>query len=145
MKLKAIIRKHIFRFLVIAIMIVSRYKETLLLLLGCLIGTVCLAVFCFSDNIIIKIIFLIAEAVTFDIVFPIVTSVSAKRKIKNSGTTMGFILTSAFTGNMVFQLINGYVSEYFGRNYIPFIALAGAISCLISSFFLSSFNNRKKI
>jgi fucose permease len=111
--------------------IVSKFKEIHILFYGCLAGTICLLVFCSVLNLYIKISALALQAVFLAGVFPLSASIAAKRDTKNSGTILGFTIASAFAGSVLFQPINGYVAEYFGKQYIALVASAGAVMGLI--------------
>jgi fucose permease len=117
--------------MVITTKIVSKFQEIHILFYGCLAGTTCMLVFSSALNIYIKISALALQAVFLAGIFPLSTSIAAKRDPKNSGTILGFTIASAFAGSVVFQPINGYVTEYFGKGYIAFIASAGAVMGLI--------------
>ena len=114
--------------------IVSKYKEVDILFYGCLGGITFLAVFSFTPFIYIKIAALALQAICFAAIFSLATAIAAKRNPKNSGTVLGFTIAFAFAGSIVFQPIYGYVAEYFGKEYIAYIALAGT---LIGFIFLS--------
>ena len=114
--------------------IVSKYKEVDILFYSCLIGIIFLAVFSFTPFIYIKIAALALQAMFFTAIFPLTNAIAAKRYPKNSGTVLGFTIAFAFAGSIVFQPIYGYVTEYFGKEYIAYIALAGT---LIGFIFLS--------
>ena len=122
--------------MIIAIRIVSKFREITILFYGCLAGTICLSIFSFIPNIYVKISILAIQAIFFSGIFPLTTSISAQRNQENSGTILGFIIAFAFAGSIVFQPIYGYAAEYFGKNYIAFIALGGALIGLIFTFIL---------
>jgi len=117
--------------MVITTKIVSKFKEIHILFYGCLAGTICLLVFSSVLNIYIKISALALQAVFLAGIFSLSTSIAAKRDPKNSGTILGFTIASAFAGSVVFQPINGYVTEYFGKQYIALVASTGAVMGLI--------------
>ena len=114
--------------------IILKYKEVDILFYSCLIGIIFLAVFSFTPFIYIKIAALAIQAICFAAIFPLTNAIAAKRDPKNSGTILGFTIAFAFAGSIVFQPIYGYVTEYFGKEYITYIALGGA---LIGFTFLS--------
>ena len=116
--------------------IISRVKEITILFYSCLAGTICLALFTFMSNVYGKIMVLAIMAVFLSGVFPLTTAISVQRDQENSGTILGFVIALAFAGSIVFQPIFGYVAEYFGKNYIVFIALGGALIGLIFTFIL---------
>jgi fucose permease len=107
--------------------IVSKYKEVDILFYGCLGGIIFLAVFSFTPFIYIKIAALALQAICFAPIFSLATAITAKRAPKNSGTVLGFTIAFAFAGSIIFQPIYGYVTEYFGKEYIVYIALGGAL------------------
>jgi len=117
--------------LIIISRIISRFREITILFFGCLAGTACLFIFSSVHNVYIKIVALIIQAILFVGIFPLVTAILVKRKFEKSGTILGFNLAFSFAGSMVFQPLFGYVAEYFGENYIPFIALTGTLIGLI--------------
>ncbi len=114
--------------------IVSKYKEVDVLFYSCLGGIIFLAVFSFTPFIYIKIAALALQAICFAAIFPLTNAIAAKRDPKNSGTILGFTIAFAFAGSIIFQPIYGYVTEYFGKEYIVYITLGGA---LIGFIFLS--------
>ncbi len=107
--------------------IVSKYKEVNILFYSCLGGIMFLAVFSFTPLIYIKITALAMQAMFFAAIFPLTNAIAAKRDPKNSGTVLGFTIAFAFAGSIVFQPIYGYVAEYFGKEYIAYIALGGTL------------------
>jgi fucose permease len=117
--------------MVITTRIVSRFKEITLLFIGCITGTVCLALFSFIPNVYIKIVFLAILAIFFSVIFPLTTAISSQRDKENSGTILGFVIALTFASSIVFQPIFGYVAEYLGKSNIVFVSLSGAIIGLI--------------
>ena len=122
--------------IVIASRLLTRVKEITILFFGCLIGTLCLCIFSFIPNVFAKITVLTIQSIFFAGIFPLTTAISAQRDPENSGTILGFIIALAFAGSIVFQPIYGYVAEYFGKNYIVYVALAGALIGLVFTFIL---------
>jgi fucose permease len=116
--------------------IISRVKEITILFYGSLAGTICLALFSFIPNVYAKIVVFAIMAIFVSGIFPLTTAISVQRDPENSGTILGFVIALAFAGSIVFQPVFGYVAEYFGKNYIVFIALGGAILGLIFTFIL---------
>lgn len=112
---------------VITSKIVSKYKEVDVLFYSCLAGIVFLAVFTFIPFIYIKIIALTLQAICFAAIFPLTNAIAAKRDSKNTGTVLGFTIAFAFAGSIVFQPLYGYITEYLGKEYIAYIALAGTL------------------
>ena len=113
--------------IVITTRIVARYKEINILFYSCLAGIICLAVFSFIPFVYIKIAALALQAIFFAAIFPLTTAISANRDSKKSGTILGFTIAFAFAGSIVFQPIYGYITEYFGKEHIVYIALAGSL------------------
>jgi fucose permease len=122
--------------MVITIRIISKFREITILFYGCLLGTICLSIFSFIPNIYWKIAILAMQAIFLSGIFPLTTAISAQRNQENSGTILGFTIAFAFAGSIVFQPVYGYVAEYFGKNYIAYIALGGALIGLIFTFIL---------
>ena len=122
--------------MIITIRIIPRVREITILLSGCLAGTICLSIFCFIPNIYLKIVILSMQAVFFAGIFPLTTSISAKRDKENSGTILGFTIAFAFAGSIIFQPIYGYIAEYLGKNYIAYLALGGSIIGLVFTIIL---------
>ncbi|MCG2788955.1 MAG: MFS transporter [Actinomycetia bacterium] len=122
--------------MIITTRIISRVREITILLSGCLVGTICLFIFCFIPNIYLKIVILSMQAVFFAGIFPLTTSISAKRDKENSGTILGFTIAFAFAGSIIFQPIYGYIAEYLGKNYIAYLALGGSIIGLVFTIIL---------
>ncbi len=122
--------------MIITIRIVSRVKEATILISECLVGTICLSIFCFVPNIYFKMVILSVQAVFFASIFPLTTAISAKIDRENSGTILGFLIAFTFAGSIVFQPMYGYVAEYLGKNYIAYLALGGAIIGLIFTIIL---------
>lgn len=122
--------------MIITTRIISRVREITILLSGCLAGTICLSIFCFIPNIYLKIVILSIQAVFFAGIFPLTTSISAKRDKENSGTILGFTIAFAFAGSIIFQPIYGYIAEYLGKNYIAYLALGGSIIGLVFTIIL---------
>lgn len=122
--------------MIITIRIIPRVKEVTILLAGCLAGTICFSMFCFIPNIYFKIIILSIQAVFLAGIFPLTTAISAKIDRENSGTILGFLIAFAFAGSIVFQPIYGYIAEYFGKNYIAYLALGGSIIGLVFTIIL---------
>jgi len=116
--------------------IISRVKEINILISGCLTGTICLTLFCFVPNIFFKILILPLQAIFLAAIFPLTTSISAKRDKENSGTILGFTIAFAFAGSIVFQPVYGYIAEYLGKKYIAHLALGGSIIGLIFTIIL---------
>ena len=113
--------------IIITTKIVSKYKEVNILFYGCLGGIIFLAVFSFTPFIYIKITALALQAICFAPIFPLANTIAARRAPKNTGTVLGFTIAFAFAGSIVFQPIYGYVAEYFGKEYIVYIALGGTL------------------
>jgi len=113
--------------MVIITRIIAKYKEINILFYSCLAGIICLAVFGFTAFVYIKIAALALQAIFFAAIFPLTTAISAKRDPKNTGTILGFTIAFAFAGSIVFQPLYGYITEYFGKEYIAYIALAGTL------------------
>ncbi|MCJ7472817.1 MAG: MFS transporter, partial [Actinobacteria bacterium] len=112
---------------VITSKIVSKYKEVDVLFYSCLAGIIFLAVFCFIPFIYMKIMALSLQAICFATIFPLANTIAAKRDPKNTGTVLGFTIAFTFAGSIVFQPLYGYITEYFGKEYIAYIALAGVL------------------
>ncbi len=117
--------------IVIARRLLNRVREITILFFGCLVGTLCLCIFSFIPNIFVKITVLIIQSIFFAGIFPLTTAIFAQGDTENSGTILGFIIALAFAGSIAFQPIYGYVAEYFGKNYIVYVALAGALIGLV--------------
>ncbi len=113
--------------MIITTRLVAKYREINILFYSCFAGIICLAMFSFIPFVYIKIAALALQAIFFAAIFPLTTAISAKRDPKNSGTILGFTIAFAFAGSIVFQPLYGYVAEYFGKEYIAYIALAGTL------------------
>lgn len=107
--------------------IISKYKEMYVLFYSCLIGIIFLAVFSFTPFIYIKIVALALQAICLAAIFPLTNTIAAKRDPKNSGTILGFTIAFTFAGSIIFQPAYGYVAEYFGKEYIVYIAITGTL------------------
>lgn len=107
--------------------VVTKYKEINILFYSCLAGIICLSVFSFTSFVYLKIAALVLQAIFFASIFPLTTAISANRNSKNSGTILGFTIAFAFAGSIVFQPLYGYTAEYFGKEHIAYIALAGTL------------------
>ena len=107
--------------------VVAKYKEINILFYSCLAGIICLAVFSFTAFVYLKIAALALQAIFFAAIFPLTNAISANRDSKNSGTILGFTIAFTFAGSIVFQPLYGYVAEYFGKEYIAYITLAGTL------------------
>lgn len=118
-------------FSIIGVIIVTRfvtkYKEINILFYSCMAGIICLAVFSFTSFVYVKIVALALQAIFFAAIFPLSNTIVANRDSKNSGTVLGFTIAFAFAGSIVFQPLYGYITEYFGKEYIVFVTLSGAL------------------
>lgn len=106
---------------------VTKYKEISILFYSCIAGIICLVMFSFISFIYVKIAALALQAIFFAAIFPLVNAIAANRDSKNSGTILGFTIAFAFAGSIVFQPLYGYITEYFGKEYIVFVTLAGTL------------------
>jgi len=113
--------------MIITTRIVAKYQEINILFYSCLSGIICLSVFSFTTFLYVKIAALALQAIFFATIFSLTTAISANRDPKNSGTILGFTIAFAFAGSIVFQPLYGYIAEYFGKEYIVYIALAGSL------------------
>ncbi|MCD4669992.1 MAG: MFS transporter [Actinomycetia bacterium] len=113
--------------MIVATGLVAKYKEINILFYSCLAGITCLAIFSFIPFVYIKIAALSLQAIFFAAIFPLTNAIAANRDPKNSGTILGFTIAFAFAGSIVFQPLYGYIAEYFGREYIAYIALGGTL------------------
>jgi len=113
--------------MVITTRVVAKYKEINILFYSCLAGIICLAVFSFTASVYLKIAALVLQAIFFAAIFPLTNAISANRDSKNSGTILGFTIAFTFAGSIIFQPLYGYVAEYFGKEHIAYIALAGTL------------------
>jgi len=105
---------------------ITKYKEINILFYSCIAGIICLTVFSFTPFVYVKIAALSLQAIFFAAIFPLGNAIAANRDSKNSGTILGFTIAFAFAGSIVFQPLYGYITEYFGKEYIVFVTLAGA-------------------
>ena len=113
--------------MIITTRFITKYKEINILFYTCMAGIICLAVFSFTPFVYVKIVALSLQAIFFAAIFPLSNAIAAKRDSKNSGTILGFTIAFAFAGSIVFQPLYGYITEYFGKEYIVFVTLAGAL------------------
>ncbi|MCG9478696.1 MAG: MFS transporter [Actinomycetia bacterium] len=112
--------------MIITTKLVSKYKEVNVLFYSCMAGMVFLTAFSFIPVIYVKIIALALQGMCFAAIFPLTTSIAAHRDTGNSGTILGFTIALAFAGSIIFQPVYGYITEYFGKGYIAYIALGGS-------------------
>ncbi len=112
--------------MIITTRFITKYKEINILFYSCIAGIICLTVFSFTPFIYVKIAALSLQAIFFAAIFPLGNAIAADRDSKNSGTILGFTIAFAFAGSIVFQPLYGYITEYFGKEYIVFVTLAGA-------------------
>jgi len=117
--------------MIITTRFVTKYKEINILFYSCIAGIICLTVFSFTSFVYLKIAALALQAIFFAAVFPLVNAIAANRYSKNSGTILGFTIAFAFAGSIVFQPLYGYITEYFGKEYIVFVTLAGTLAGFI--------------
>lgn len=117
--------------MIITTRIISRFREIAILFYSCLGGIIFLTIFSFVPFVYVKIAALALQAMCFAALFPLTTSIAAKRDPENSGTILGFTIAFAFGGSLVFQPIYGYVTEYFGKEYISYIAFGGTLAGFI--------------
>jgi len=122
--------------MVITTRLVTKHKEITVLFYSCLAGIICLAIFSFSSFVYLKIAALALQAIFFAAIFPLTNAIGANRDPKNSGTIIGFTIGFAFAGSIVFQPLYGYIAEYFGKEYIVYITLIGALAGFVFVFML---------
>jgi len=113
--------------MIVTTRLIAKYREMNILFYSCLAGIICLAVFSFTPFVYIKIAALASQAIFFAAIFPLTNAISANRDPKNSGTILGFTIAFAFAGSIVFQPLYGYITEYFGKEYIAYITLGGTL------------------
>ena len=124
--------------------LVKRFKEVAILFYSSLAGIAFLALFSFLPVIYLKVVALALQAICFAAIFPLTTAIAVNRDPEHSGTVLGFTIAFAFAGSIVFQPFYGYITEYFGKGYISYIALGGTIVGFIFVSLLFRIIKRKK-
>jgi len=117
------------------------------LLLGiCIIAFISLTVLCFSSNVIVKMIFLFIQAISFAGVYPLITAIPVKEEPRdNSGSILAVVVSIGFLGGIVFQPVYGYIADYIGGGFTSFIALASMGFATIMTMILSITLRKRKI
>jgi len=117
------------------------------LLLGiCIIAFISLTVLCFSSNVIVKMIFLFIQAISFAGVYPLITAIPVKEEPRdNSGSILAVVVSIGFLGGIVFQPVYGYIADYIGGGFTSFIALASMGVASIMTIILSITLRKRKI
>jgi len=116
--------------------LVKKIKEVDILLWGCSLGAVFLIIFSLVPNIYLKTLMLSLLASAISGIFPLATSLVVQEEPGDSGTVLGFVIASSFSGTIAFQPIFGYVAEYYGEEKTVYIALAGVALGLIAVILL---------
>jgi len=129
--------------MIITTAIIKKYREVDILFYSCAAGIICLIVFSFASFIYIKIVALALQAIFFAAIFPLANAIAANRNSKDSGTILGFTIAFAFAGSIVFQPLYGYITEYFGKENIVYVTIAGSLIGFVFVSVLFKIMNKK--
>jgi len=115
--------------LLIVSRIMNRISEGKIVLATFIAGTLSFFLVWRIPEFIGKLPFLLTGGICFATTFSLSMAISAYEDRKNTGTILGFQLTMALLGGIVFQPLYGYAAEYWGTRSVMgvifFIALAG--------------------
>jgi MFS transporter, ACDE family, multidrug resistance protein len=124
--------------------ILKKRSEISLLFVYTLVGCISAGIYIAIPNIYIKIIFLILQSIFYSSLFPLLNAVAVREDVETSGSILGFTLSAAVIGLIVFQPVSGYVMEYLGKSGINYLIIGSAILEFISMLLLYIYGSRKK-
>jgi MFS family permease len=112
--------------------IIRRFNEKKFILLCAIIGAICTVFYSMFQNIYVKIIFLVLQAIFYSSFFPILNSIAVRQNEKSCGTVLGITLSASVIGLVFFQPVSGSVMEYFGKDGVNYLLLATSVLLLVS-------------
>jgi len=111
---------------------IRRFNENKLILLYSIIGAICTVFYSMIQNIYVKIIFLILQAIFYSSFFPLLNSIAVRENEKSCGTVLGITLSVSVIGLVFFQPVSGSVMEYSGKDGVNYLLLATSVLLLVS-------------
>jgi len=111
---------------------IRRFNENKLILLYSIIGAICTVFYSMLQNIYVKIIFLILQAIFYSSFFPILNSIAVRENEKSCGTVLGITLSVSVIGLVFFQPVSGSVMEYSGKDGVNYLLIATSALFLVS-------------
>jgi MFS transporter, FHS family, glucose/mannose:H+ symporter len=116
--------------------ILKKTNEITIILVGSLIGTICIVLFGFINIIFLKVIFLILNGFFISGISSLTISIAASSNPRRPGTIIGFLIAATYFVGIVIQPILGFTAQYIGKRYIFFIVLFCFLINLIFNFVL---------
>lgn len=122
--------------------LVNKFKEERLMRFFSILAFIFLFTSFISDNLIVKIIFIMLFNFSFSGIGAISLSTGIKQNLRYSGPITGLINSFGFTGTIIFQYIAGYLSENYSASGIFYTSLAALFLMIIFTGVLNSYSGR---
>ena len=122
--------------LFVARKIIKKTNEITIILIGNLLGVICVFAFSVVNIILIKIIFLMLVGFFVSGICSLTLALSVSRRSDQAGSIVGFMVAGIYTSGIVFQPLLGYVAENIGEGFVIYIVLAGMVASLAINFVL---------
>ncbi len=123
--------------------LLKKTNEITIILVGFIIGVICISIVTISRSLSVKLVFLMLQALFLAGIFPLAKSIPVSENPGSAGTIIGFILLIQGIGMMIFQPVLGFFAENIGRDYTIYVILAGLVLALIFTSLLFFFLNKK--
>jgi len=126
--------------------IIGRIKEEKILFYGGIVCAVSLICFSFINIIYVKILFLMLIGISIAGVYPLCGAITVNANPKSAGTSSGITIAMGLLGGLIVSPVMGFVAQYLGKKYIPFVLMVLAVLGTITSAILLRiiFNKNRK-
>jgi MFS family permease len=116
--------------------IIGRVKEEKILFYGGIICVISLFFYNFINIIYLKIFFLMLGGISIAGVYPLCGAITVSANPKSAGVSSGFTIAMGLLGGLIVSPVMGFVAQFLGKNYIPYVLIILAVLGTIMSFVL---------
>ena len=114
--------------------IIGRIKEEKILFYGGIVCAVSLICFSFINIIYIKIFFLMLVGISIAGIYPLCGAITISANPKSAGTSSGITIAMGLLGGLIVSPVMGFVAQYLGKSYIPYVLIILSVLGTIMSF-----------
>ncbi len=111
--------------------LVKKISELKLLFIFSIIGCISTILYSISQIVCLKLFFLIIQAMSYPSFFPILNAIAVEENKKSSGTILSVTISMSVVGLIFFQLISGYIMEYYKILGINVLLIVVSVCCFI--------------
>ena len=116
--------------------IIDRIKEEKILFYGGIVCAASLICFNFISIIYIKIFFLMLVGISIAGIYPLCGAITVRENPKSAGTSSGITIAMGLLGGLIVSPVMGYVAQYLGKIYIPYVLIIMSVLGAVTSFIL---------